>query len=161
MPRCSEITSPSSVERHQSDATDTSGPNVIFRFLRQNQDAHKFRLEGSEASGIVALSLAVLLILAASPVGGASVRHVAAGGNLQAALDAAHPGDEVVLEAGATFTGQFKLPRKPLGPVITVRSSAILPARRIGPADAALMPKMASGSAGPALEGRRRQELEV
>ena len=97
--------------------------------------------------------LAVLVMLAASPVGAATVRHVAAGGNLQAALDAAQPGDEVVLEAGATFTGSFKLPKKPPGPVITVRTSASLPARRIGPADAALMPKIASGSAAPALEG--------
>lgn len=101
----------------------------------------------------MAVRLAVLVMLAASPVGAATVRHVAAGGNLQAALDAAQPGDEVVLEAGATFTGNFKLPKKPPGPVITVRTSATLPARRIEPPDAALMPKIASGSAGPAVEG--------
>ena len=97
--------------------------------------------------------LAVLVMLAASPVSAATVRHVAAGGDLQAALDAAQPGDEIVLEAGATFTGNFKLPKKPTGPVITVRTSATLPARRIASADAALMPKIASGSAAPALEG--------
>ena len=73
--------------------------------------------------------------------------------DVQAALDAAQPGDEVVLEAGATFTGNFKLPKKPAGPVITIRTSATLPARRIASADAALMPKIASGSAAPALEG--------
>ena len=35
---------------------------------------------------------------------------VPAGGNLQAALDAAHPGDVVTLQPGATFTGPFTLP---------------------------------------------------
>ena len=155
----------SSAEPRRSDAAALPGPNVIFRFIRQNQNAPRFERKGSEAGGqprrMVTAHLAVLVMLAASPVGAATVRHVAAGGNLQAALDAAQPGDEVVLEAGATFTGRFKLPKKPPGPVITVRISATLPARRIGPADAALMPKIASGSAAPALEGRRRQELEV
>lgn len=37
---------------------------------------------------------------------------VSAGGNLQAALDAAKPGDEVVLATGAVFTGNFVLPKK-------------------------------------------------
>ena len=102
---------------------------------------------------MVTLCLAALVMLATSPVGAVTVRPVAAGGNLQAALNAAQPGDQIVLEAGATFTGSFQLPRKPPGPVITVRTSATLPARRIRPADAALMPKIASGSVAPALEG--------
>src|SRR6516162_10681385 len=38
--------------------------------------------------------------------------NVAAGGNLQAALDKAQPGDTIVLQAGATFRGPFKLPNK-------------------------------------------------
>lgn len=37
---------------------------------------------------------------------------VEAGQNLQAALNAAQPGDEVVLAQGATFTGNFTLPAK-------------------------------------------------
>src|SRR5436190_2242709 len=37
---------------------------------------------------------------------------VAAGGNVQAAIDAARPGDVITLEAGATFTGNFTLPAK-------------------------------------------------
>src|SRR5687768_11729114 len=96
-------------------------------------------------AGMVTLLISVLVMSAASQASAATVRPVAAGGNLQAALDAAQPGDEVVLEAGATFTGNFKLPKKPTGPVITVRTSATLPARRVTPADAALMPKIASG----------------
>ena len=37
---------------------------------------------------------------------------VAAGANLQAAIDAAQPGDELLLAPGATFTGNFNLPNK-------------------------------------------------
>ncbi|MBC8088322.1 MAG: right-handed parallel beta-helix repeat-containing protein [Phycisphaerae bacterium] len=40
---------------------------------------------------------------------------VEAGGNLQAALNAAQPGDEVVLAQGAVFTGNFVLPAKSSG----------------------------------------------
>jgi hypothetical protein len=37
---------------------------------------------------------------------------LAAGANLQAALDSAVPGDTIELPAGATFTGNFVLPQK-------------------------------------------------
>ena len=50
--------------------------------------------------------------------------NVAAGGDLQAALNAANPGDTVVLEAGATFTGNFVLPAKGGSSYIVIRSSA-------------------------------------
>jgi hypothetical protein len=75
------------------------------------------------------------------------------GGDLQAALNAAQPGDEIVLEAGARFVGAFRLPVKPSGPVITIRSSAALPGRRLTPADAPLLPTLASGSVEAALTG--------
>ena len=38
--------------------------------------------------------------------------HVRCRGNLQAALDAAHCGDTIELQAGATFSGYFTLPAK-------------------------------------------------
>src|SRR5437879_5271955 len=43
---------------------------------------------------------------------------VRGGEDLQGVLDRAQPGDEVVLEAGATFTGNFVLPAKAGGGVI-------------------------------------------
>jgi hypothetical protein len=46
------------------------------------------------------------------PTGSGTVRRVAAGGDLQAALDAAHPGDTVLMAAGAVFAGNFVLPQK-------------------------------------------------
>jgi hypothetical protein len=69
---------------------------------------------------------------------------VGAGADLQAALNAAQPGDELVLQAGARFLGSFRLPAKAAGPVITIRSSATLPDRRITPQDASLLPTLAS-----------------
>ena len=49
---------------------------------------------------------------------------VSAGGDLQAALNAAQPGDVITLQAGATFTGPFTLPNKAGTGWITVRTSA-------------------------------------
>ena len=41
-----------------------------------------------------------------------SIITVRAGGNFQAALDRAKPGDTIVLQAGAKFVGNFSLPSK-------------------------------------------------
>jgi hypothetical protein len=77
------------------------------------------------------------------------VRVVRAGEDLQDALDDASPGDVLALEAGAVF-GPVRLPRKEGEGWITVRSASLdaLPAagRRVGPAQAALMPKIEAGS---------------
>jgi hypothetical protein len=89
--------------------------------------------------------LPLLVMLVAAPASAATI-HVRAGGDLQAAINAARPGDEIVLEAGARFVGQYRLPAKAAGgAVITIRSSGALPDRRITPADAPLMPTIASG----------------
>lgn len=76
---------------------------------------------------------------------------VGSGDNLQAALDAAAPGDVLALDAGATFTGVFTLP--PKSGVVTVTTNAPLPERRLGPADAALLPTLRSGSYESVLTG--------
>ncbi|MFI5229884.1 MAG: Ig-like domain-containing protein, partial [Gemmatimonadales bacterium] len=52
---------------------------------------------------------------------------VPAGSDFQAALDAAQPGDELVLDAGATYTGNFVLPAKAGASAtawVTIRSAA-------------------------------------
>jgi hypothetical protein len=97
---------------------------------------------------------ALLCVLLLAGVGEAATITVNEGDDLQAALNAARPGDEVVLQAGARFVGAFRLPavKGPVRP-ITIRSSAVLPLRRITPADAALLPIIASGSGGTALTG--------
>ncbi len=72
---------------------------------------------------------------------------VNAGGNFQTALNNANPGDTIVLQAGATFTGNFTLPAKAIGGGwIYVMSSnyASLPSQgnRVAPTDAPNMAKL-------------------
>lgn len=80
---------------------------------------------------------------------------VAAGGDLQAAIDKAQPGDVVEIEAGAIFKGNFKLPAKAGSRYVTIRTSAYTrlpaPGTRVTPAHAALMPKILSVGAAPAI----------
>jgi len=80
---------------------------------------------------------------------------VAPGADLQAALDSAQPGDELVLEAGQSYTGNFTLPRKTGAGWITLRSSAMsrLPAAgvRVRPEHAGAMPTLLSPNDRPAL----------
>ena len=88
------------------------------------------------------------------PSSGATVL-VHAGANLQAALDAAQPGDAILLDPGATFTGQFILPAKVGNEWITIRPAVPEdrlppPGTRADPSYAAAMPKLESAS-GPAL----------
>jgi len=75
------------------------------------------------------------------------------GADLQSVLNAASPGDVIVLQAGARYVGSFRLPAKAAGPAITIRSSASLPGRRIGPQDANLLPTLASGVVSAILDG--------
>jgi hypothetical protein len=73
---------------------------------------------------------------------------VRAGGDFQAALDQAQPGDVITLQAGVTYQGPFTLPNKSRTGWITVRSSAPdnalpPPNTRVDPAiHAAAMPKI-------------------
>src|SRR5437899_4402685 len=76
---------------------------------------------------------------------------VAGGGDVQAALNAAQPGDVITLAAGATFTGSFTLPNKTGIGWIIVRTSApdsSLPpsGTRVTPAYTAAMPQIVVGA---------------
>ena len=84
---------------------------------------------------------------------------VKAGDNLQTVLNNAQRGDEIVIQAGASFLGTFTLPAKSgtaANGWILVRSdkSAQLPAigTRVTPAHASLMPKLISTNAAAALQ---------
>ena len=83
---------------------------------------------------------------------------VPAGGDLQAALDAARPGDAVELKAGAAFTGNFLLPAKAGGGWVHIRSSAHSalppPGTRVSPAEAGRMARIVSPNTAPAITTR-------
>lgn len=99
----------------------------------------------------------VLVLCGVAPTDGhAETINVRSGENLQAAINAAQPGDVIVLEAGATFTGNFVLPVKAGAAYITVRSddpTGLLPkdGKRISPADAPRLAKIRSGNTMSAL----------
>ncbi|HJR07927.1 MAG TPA: hypothetical protein VJ842_11765, partial [Pyrinomonadaceae bacterium] len=106
---------------------------------------------------------AFILLLAGFDTGvRAATINVPANGDFQAALDAAQPGDEIVLAAGALYMGPFTLPYKTGTGTdadwITIRTSApdsLLPASgtRITPAYSSLLPKLLSpGGNSPALQ---------
>ena len=92
----------------------------------------------------------MIFLASALPVQAATL-HVPAGGDLQAALINAQPGDVLSLQAGATFTGNFVLPPKPAGAIITIRSSATLPNRRMTAGDFALTPLLQPATVEPAV----------
>ncbi|MDT4965831.1 MAG: hypothetical protein QOJ64_568, partial [Acidobacteriota bacterium] len=100
--------------------------------------------------------LSVLILAGGSLSAKASTITVLAGGNLQAALNAAQPGDTVVLQAGASFTGSFTLPNKGTSTEwITIRTStpdSALPSseQRIAPSNSSLLPKLLSSGNGEA-----------
>ena len=70
------------------------------------------------------------------------------GGDFQSALVHANCGDTIVLQAGATFTGNFVLPNKPCSGWVVIESSLTsnLPVgTRVGPAQAKYMAMIQSG----------------
>jgi hypothetical protein len=95
---------------------------------------------------VTSFLLAAILTIASQRAAAATLV-VPSGGSLQAALNTAQPGDTIVLQAGATYTGPFLLPNKSGNDFITIQSSALefLPSgQRVSPANSALMPKLVS-----------------
>ncbi|HWF86750.1 MAG TPA: carbohydrate-binding protein [Vicinamibacterales bacterium] len=83
----------------------------------------------------------------------ATTINVSAGGDVQAAINAAQPGDTILLAAGAVYPGGYKLPAKGGTSFITIRSAASdasLPAAgtRVTPASASLLAKVRAPTGG-------------
>jgi len=86
-----------------------------------------------------------------SPTGKSTL--LAPGSNLQAAINAASPGDELVLQAGGSWVGNFVLPAKAC-PMVTIRTSALsaFPAGvRATPSQVGSMASIVSASSAPAI----------
>lgn len=86
----------------------------------------------------------------------AATHAVPAGGDLQAVLNAALPGDVIELEPGATYTGNFRLPVKDGAEFIVLRTGGGNPALpppgvRIHKQHAPLLAKIRSGNGSAAL----------
>ena len=88
-----------------------------------------------------------------SPPSGGSTVTVLPGGDLQAAINAARPGDTILLQPGGVYAGGLILPARSGSDYITIRSAAsdayLPPAgTRITPAYAGQLPKIVGGTAG-------------
>ena len=111
-----------------------------------------------QALSFVLFSIIFIFIFTGASGAYAATLTVPAGGDFQSALNAAQPGDTILLQAGSSFIGPFILPFKAAASsssFITIESSALssLPSTRISPSDAPLMPKLLSpGNNLPALD---------
>src|SRR5687767_5326252 len=95
-------------------------------------------------------AFAILLILFISASAASAATHVVpAGGDLQAAINVAAPGDTIILEAGATYRGPFILPKKTGDAFITIQSSrAAEISGRVSPSQSGLLAKLRSNVGG-------------
>jgi hypothetical protein len=129
--------------------TSASIQSILLIRFREPVFMHTLR------TGLVVFVSAVLVGLGSSAA--AATITVNAGGDLQAALNKALPGDTILLQAGATFTGNFVLPKKSGSTFITVRSSAAdgsLPGTgvRMTSHYASLLPKLKSPNTSSAIQ---------
>jgi hypothetical protein len=98
-----------------TERAGTSNFTVMVTDARGNAASGNFRVSVAPATGYDGPARLPITTVASSmadtPAPG-PVISVDAGGDVQAALDGAHCGDTIKLQAGATFTGTFRLPAR-------------------------------------------------
>ncbi len=120
-------------------------------------------MSSRKAAIVVAVAISLIAVAPARAIGGhaelprvlldtgyvaptGDTIRVRADGDLQTALDSARGGDQIILPAGATFTGNFVLGDHPGSETVVVRTSRLgqLPreGERVGPEDAASMARI-------------------
>src|SRR5947199_5739665 len=108
----------------------------------------------------LALLLTALVLFLMSGDPSAATVTVPAGGDLQRALNAARPGDTILLEPGATYTGNFFLPAKggdDERPITLRTAGESVPAgQRVTPEHAARLAKLRSPDNMPVLRTQPR-----
>src|SRR6185369_16857649 len=88
---------------------------------------------------------ALLILFISASTSLAATLVVPSGGDLQAAINSAVPGDTIVLDAGATYRGPFTLPKKTGDLYVTIQSSrASEITGRVTPAQSGLLAKLRS-----------------
>lgn len=102
-----------------------------------------------QGRSVCAFAVVHALVICAPVLADAATISVPAGGSLHTALNAARAGDTILLEPGATYSGNFVLPAHGGDGYITIRSAApdaLLPPTgvRVSPAYAAYLPKIVS-----------------
>jgi hypothetical protein len=122
----------------------------------------------SHASPRVCLAASAALLALTAGIAARTTVVVPPGGDLQAAINGASGGDVITLAPGATYTGNFVLPRHDGDGVVTIRTRADDrlpgPGQRVSPQDAPALAKLQSGNSGPALRtqtGARGWRLEL
>ena len=106
-------------------------------------------------TSLIAARVCLSVLVTAAPARAATIA-VAAGGNLQQAIDSASAGDTIELAPGATFTGPFTLPAKSGDAFITIRTAGDsgLPGdgERISPDYADALAKIRAAGSGAAIK---------
>src|SRR5215475_7039144 len=88
---------------------------------------------------------ALLILLISASTSLATTLVVPSGGDLQAAINSANPGDTIILDAGAIYRGPFTLPKKTGDSYITIQSSkATEITGRVTPSQSALLARLRS-----------------
>ena len=116
-------------------------------------------VDGERAGGqrprAASICFAIAAAFSSGQIAQAATILVPSGGDLQAALTSAQPGDTIVLQQGATYVGNFTLPNKGGASLITLETSPQgLPGEgaRIGPGQAPALAKLRSPNNMPALQ---------
>ncbi|HEY8227339.1 MAG TPA: hypothetical protein VIG25_18855, partial [Pyrinomonadaceae bacterium] len=108
--------------------------------MGENSGADKFSVVS-----ILGAIITIGLLLTAGLTANAATITVPAGGDLQGAINAAQPGDTIIVQAGATYTGAFVLPVKGGAQDITIQSSRISELAdgvRVNPSQSAVFAKL-------------------